>query len=243
MRLDKYLVDNKLFDSRTKAQEAIKNGLITVNNIIKDQPSYIINPDDKITVANHDQYVSRGAYKLLSAINSFKIQFKNKTVLDIGASTGGFSQVVLNEKAKKVYCIDVGKNQLHDLVRNDKRTIVHENCDFRDLTNEMIQDKIDYVVSDLSFISITNIFPKLNELFNYSYKMVLLIKPQFELDQKTIKKFKGIINNSKLQKQAVDKVVNYARLFGFKTLNIIPSDIKGKEGNQEYLAYIVKENK
>lgn len=243
MRLDKYLIWSKLFDSRNKAQEAIKNNLVKVNDKIINYPNYQIKSKDEIILINHDQYVSRGAYKLLTAISSFNINFENKIILDLGSSTGGFSQVALKQNAKKVYCVDVGKNQLHRLIRNNPKVISYEETDLRDLNKDMIKQQIDFVISDLSFISITCIFEKLNELFNYSFQLVLLIKPQYELNKDIIKKYKGIINDVKLQNLAINKVITYAKKLDYKTINVVPSNIKGKEGNQEYLVHMIKENK
>lgn len=239
MRLDLWLVNQKYFESRNKAQNAILNKLVLVNNKIIDKPHYLVSGDDKIKIIKFDEYVSRGAYKLLAAIKHWNINLKDKIVLDIGASTGGFSDVCIKQNCKYVYSVDVGTNQLHHSLRNNTKIKSYENMNFKNVAINMFQHNIDYVVCDVSFISLTKIIDKLINLFDYKYKCVFLIKPQFELSPKEIKN--GKVNQDKLLLKAIDKIKIYGENNNFKIFGVLPSPIKGdKLGNQEFLIYMEK---
>lgn len=240
MRLDKHLVECKLITSRNKAQDLISRGYVLVNDEIKLDVDYQVQETDNINIIQHDQYVSRGAYKLIEAINKFKINLKDKVVLDIGSSTGGFTQVCLINGAKKVYAIDVGTNQMDKNLSLNEKIELHEQTNFKDVTIGIFKEKVDLIVADLSFISITKILDKISQLFNYSLEMVLLIKPQYELEKDIIKAYKGVIKSQKLWEKAIDIVTKHAKSLKFKIKSIIPSPIKGSKGNTEFLMYLVK---
>lgn len=240
MRLDKFIVDNKLVNSRNKAQHLITNGCILVNNIIVNNKHYEINENDVVIVNDVGQYVSRGAYKLLHALTTWKINLTDQVVLDIGASTGGFTQVCLNMNALKVYAVDVGTNQIDKKLKENKKIVVYEQTNFKTLVLSMFEEKIDYIVADLSFISLTTLIEKINQLFNYPLKMIFLIKPQFELGKDVVSRFNGVIREPKLWNKAVGKIKQSVIKHNFKINGIIPSPIKGNSGNTEFLIYCEK---
>lgn len=240
MRLDKFIVDNKLVNSRNKAQHLITNGCVLVNNIIVNNKHYEINENDVVIVNDVGQYVSRGAYKLLHALTTWKINLTDQVVLDIGASTGGFTQVCLNMNALKVYAVDVGTNQIDKKLKENKKIVVYEQTNFKTLVLSMFEEKIDYIVADLSFISLTTLIEKINQLFNYPLKMIFLIKPQFELGKDVVSRFNGVIREPKLWNKAVDKIKQSVIKHNFKINGIIPSPIKGNSGNTEFLIYCEK---
>lgn len=240
MRLDKFIVDNKLVNSRNKAQHLITNGCVLVNNIIVNNKHYEINENDVVIVNDVGQYVSRGAYKLLHALTTWKINLTDQVVLDIGASTGGFTQVCLNMNALKVYAVDVGTNQIDKKLKENKKIVVYEQTNFKTLVLSMFEEKIDYIVADLSFISLTTLIEKINQLFNYPLKMIFLIKPQFELGKDVVSRFNGVIRELKLWNKAVDKIKQSVIKHNFKINGIIPSPIKGNSGNTEFLIYCEK---
>ena len=240
MRLDKYVVDKKIIDSRTKAQDLISNGFVVVNNKIVTNSAYKLNDNDIVEVNQHDKYVSRGAYKLIAAIDKFHIDLKNKVVLDIGSSTGGFTQVCLINGAKKIYAIDVGTNQMDKKLSANKRIELYEQTNFKDVTPSIFKERIELIVADLSFISITKILDKISELFDYSFEMVLLIKPQYELGKDIINAYKGVIKSQRLWDKAIDIVSQHAKSLKFKIKSIILSPIKGSKGNTEFLMYLTK---
>ncbi len=182
-------------------------------------------------------YVSRGAYKLLGAIEKFGIDLNGKVVLDIGASTGGFSEVCLENGAKKVYALDVGKSQLDKKLKLDKRVVDIENTDFREVSKEVFQD-VDFITGDLSFISLRHIFPKIVEIFGASKEICMLFKPQFECGKEFAKKFKGVVLDKKLHKNLLEEFCLYLKGLGFKISGLCYSSIQGKEGNIEYLFYL-----
>lgn len=240
MRLDKFIVDNKLVNSRNKAQHLITNGCVLVNNIIVNNKHYEINENDVVIVNDVGQYVSRGAYKLLHALTTWKINLTDQVVLDIGASTGGFTQVCLNMNALKVYAVDVGTNQIDKKLKENKKIVVYEQTNFKTLVLSMFEEKIDYIVADLSFISLTILIEKINQLFNYPLKMIFLIKPQFELGKDVVSRFNGVIREPKLWNKAVGKIKQSVIKHNFKINGIIPSPIKGNSGNTEFLIYCEK---
>lgn len=241
MRLDKYLVEKQLVTSRNKAQHLIEKGFVSINSVIVTNNHYEVSTQDIVEVKQEKQYVSRGAYKLLAAIEKWKINISNKVVLDIGASTGGFSQVCLNANAKKVYAIDVGSNQIDPSLTKDKRLISYEKTNFKDLNLPMFNEQIDLIVADLSFISLTVLIDYLVQIFNYQYEAVFLIKPQFELGKDVASKFNGVIKEPKFWNKAIDKIKQHLIQNNFQVIGVIESPIKGSEGNTEFLVYCKKQ--
>ncbi len=232
-RLDKYLFEKGFFPSREKASQAIKNGLVFVNG---KSPLSSTKVDDlsQISIKQEVQYVSRGAFKLLGAKQKFGLDFKDKTVLDIGASTGGFTQVCLEGGAKKVYALDVGEGQLSEKLRANPQVVDLSKTDFRFAPKF---DDVDFVVSDISFISLRHIVPKLVEQYKEK-EIVLLFKPQFECGPVEAKKHAGVVRNKSLHKKLIEDFVKYISFFGFVISGFDYSPIVGKSGNIEYLFYL-----
>ena len=236
MRLDKYLFENGYASSRSKAQSLIEEGLVCVNGKIINKPSYELLCNENITIFSHPEYVSRGAYKLITAIEKFNIDFKEKVVIDIGASTGGFTQVALEHGAKKVYAIDVGRGELAESLVSDKRVVNLENTDFRAINKEQVKDA-NIIVGDISFISLKHIFPKIKELFD-NIEIVILFKPQFECGKEIAKKYNGVIKDKNVHKSLLKDFIFYLQGLNFVICNLAYSQITGKSGNIEYLFHI-----
>ena len=241
MRLDVYLMEKGLASTRTKAQTLIKNGLVSVNDKIIYKPSYELFGNENITITEHHNYVSRGSFKLLGAIEKFDITFKERVVVDIGASTGGFSQVALESGAKKVYAIDVGSGELDKSLLTNPKLINLENTDFRNIKQAQVADA-DMVIGDISFISLVHIFPKIKELFD-KIEIVMLFKPQFECGKEIASKFKGIIKDKKVHIKLLENFIRYIEGLFYVVSNVTYSPIKGKSGNIEYLFHINGKNK
>lgn len=233
MRLDKFLFEHGYTGSRSKAQSLIEEGLVCVNGKIINKPSYELLCNENITIFSHPEYVSRGAYKLITAIEKFNIDFKERVVIDIGASTGGFTQVALEHGAKKVYAIDVGRGELAESLVSDKRVVNLENTDFRAINKEQVKDA-NIIVGDISFISLKHIFPKIKELFN-SIEIVILFKPQFECGKDIAKRYKGVIKDKNVHKSLLKDFMFYLQGINFVACNLTYSQVTGKSGNIEYL--------
>ncbi len=234
-RLDIYLTLKNLTSTRTKAQSLIKDGLVFVNDKVATKPSIEVDDDDLIKIKEHDEYVSRGAYKLLGALQSFKLDFNHKTVLDIGASTGGFTQVALQHGAIKVYALDVGKDQLDKILVQNSKVVNMSGRDIRTLEKEEVKD-VELIIGDLSFISLTKILPYIKELFG-KIETMFLFKPQFECGMQIAKKNKGIIKDKQIHIKLLNEFIEFTNLIDFKTCNIAPSPITGGDGNHEYLIH------
>jgi 23S rRNA (cytidine1920-2'-O)/16S rRNA (cytidine1409-2'-O)-methyltransferase len=234
-RLDLILVERGLVDSREKGQALILAGQVLVDGQKVDKPGHAVAPDSKIELAEQPRYVGRGGLKLEAALDRFSIQVVGKVCLDIGSSTGGFTDCLLQHGAARVYAIDVGTGQLDWKLRNDSRVIVHEQINARYLSRNEVPEPIDLAVCDVSFISITMILPVLPNLFAKGAGMVILVKPQFELERHQVGKG-GIIRDPALHQQACRRVEDAVKQLGFQT-EIIPSPVLGAEGNQEFLLY------
>ena len=234
MRLDKYLVENCFFESGNKAKEAILNGKIRVNGEIIKKPAFKILEDVEIEILG-DTFVSRAAWKLKNYIDKYNIDVKNKLALDIGSSTGGFSEVLLNYGVKKVVCVDVGKNQLHSKIRNDKRSEVYEEMDIREFS---YNEKFDIIVSDVSFISLLYIIDKVDELAKKD--IILLFKPQFEVGKNAKRNKKGVVIDERAIFSALENFKLQCKMKNWKLLKEEKSSILGKEGNEEYILHFQK---
>lgn len=240
MRLDVFLVEKNLYKSRNKSAEAIKRGDVTVNGKTVLKPSFEVSENDGISVKETaKKYVSVGAYKLEKAFSVFPaFSVKDKTVCDIGASTGGFTEICLINRAKKVFAVDVGEALLDRKLAKDERVFSVENTNARFLNEKVLGEKVDRVVSDVSFISLTMIIPAIAEILNEEGEAVLLVKPQFECGSAALNK-NGIVTDYKYRAEAVKKVIRCARennLFAFSIDTA--SIIQGK--NVEYLLYLTK---
>jgi len=243
MRLDIYLVNNKIVESRNKASELISNNKVTVNDKVISKNSYDVKESDIVKILDNKvlEFVSRGGHKLDKAILYFNLDFKDKVICDIGSSTGGFSDCSLKYGAKKVYAIDVGTNQLHESLRNREDVVVYENTNFKDVTLDYFKEPIDYFVCDVSFISIRQILLKLKSLA-IDFDIVILFKPQFEVGKNKLNK-KGVVKNKNYLIDALDDFVIFLKDNKLSMKNFTFSPIKGnKEGNIEFLAYINNRN-
>ena len=237
-RLDMFLVMKGLQESRERAKRAILAGQVFVNGKAESSPSAKVQDGDEITLGKDIlKYVSRGALKLAKAVSVFNVDFADRVVLDIGSSTGGFTEVSLENGAKKVLALDVGTNILHPRLRENENVVVMENTDFRFVEASKVQEA-DLIVTDVSFISLRLIFPKIIEMFGKEIEIVALFKPQFECGEQLAKKFNGVIRNSKIHKDLLTNFVNYLENFGMKITGLDYSPITGKEGNIEYLFHI-----
>lgn len=237
-RADAALVHRGLFPSREKAQAAIMAGTVYKgeNKILK--ASETISENDELTVRGPtNNYVSRGALKLEKAIHVFQASFQNRTVLDIGASTGGFTDVSLRSGAQHVYSVDVGYGQLDWRLRNDPRVTVMERTNARYLTPEMFQTRPDITVMDVSFISIRLILPVAASIMGEKGVFYTLIKPQFEAGREKIGK-KGVVRDPAVHEEVLREIVGFTETFGWRTARLDYSPIRGPEGNIEFLAEI-----
>jgi len=241
LRLDKWLVDHHYFESREKAQQAIEAGAVLVNQKPILKSSFPVDENDEVVVASSPlKYVSRGGNKLEKAIREFQIDFKGKTILDIGASTGGFTDCALQYGAEKVFAVDVGKDQLHPSLRSNPRVISLEETDIRKLTAADLKNEIiDIVVADVSFISLKKIFPSVLNFLKSEGIFIALVKPQFEVGSKKHFK-KGIVKDSALRKKILDEMITEAESLGFKTKGKAETDYDGMKKNLEYLIYFIK---
>ena len=239
-RLDSALVSGGYAESREKAKALIMAGIVYVNNQKSDKAGNTVKPDDIIEVRGTGlKYVSRGGLKLERAVDSFKIDLTGAICADIGASTGGFTDCMLQNGASKVYAIDVGYGQLAWKLRTDSRVINLERTNFRYVTSEQIPDLLDFASVDVSFISLYHIFPTLRTLLKDSGRAVCLIKPQFEAGRENVGK-KGVVRDKDVHIAVVEKISSLAAEDGFSLLGLDFSPIKGPEGNIEYLCYIEK---
>ena len=234
-RIDHYLVKNNYCKTRTQAQELIKNGFVFINDNQIKKNNLLIDSNQEIKII-YFKFVSRAGYKLDYAIQNFKIDFKNKIVLDIGSSTGGFVDCALQYGAKFVYALDVGTNQLHEILKNNSKVKSLEKTNLKMICPEMFDQLIDIITCDVSFISLKHVFEVIQKIVNNQTIMIFLIKPQFELSKEILDKTKGNINQQKYHDLAINNVLNAAKTFNFKLENIIKSPIKGKKMlNTEYL--------
>ena len=238
MRLDFYLVENGYFDSRTKAQQAIERGEIFVNGKKIEKPAFDIVGVPIIEHFYLSKYVSLGGFKMEKALNDFGYSVNDLIVADIGASTGGFTDCLIQNGAKKVYSVDLNDQLLHNsLKNNDKVSLIVKNA--KDLIKSDFDDELDLLVADLSFISITQVIPTFSKLLIKDKKLLLLIKPQFEIGQ--YKKFKnGIIRDEKIHLSVCENVVKIAKQFGFEKIKITTAPLN-KDKNIEFLILFNKE--
>jgi 23S rRNA (cytidine1920-2'-O)/16S rRNA (cytidine1409-2'-O)-methyltransferase len=239
LRLDQLLVRQRFFPSREQARRAVLAGDISVGTRIAAKPSELLDESTAIAVRPSRKYVGRGALKLESALDHFHIDVQGKTALDIGASTGGFTDCMLQRGGEKIYAVDVGYGQLDWKLRNDPRVIVLEKINARFLGGEQIPELVDVCVIDVSFISLTLILPNAFALLKPGGVIVALIKPQFELQRSDVGKG-GIVRDPRLHQKAQDKIVAFVNNVGHVVAGMAPAAIKGADGNQEFFACIRK---
>ena len=241
-RLDTVVVDLGFAETRSKASAIIMSGEIYVNGQKETKSGYAVKYTDKIEFKGKKMpFVSRGGYKLEKAMKTFPITLENCICMDIGASTGGFTDCMLQCGAIKVYAIDVGYGQLAWKLRTDERVVNLERTNFRYLTKETVLDEIDFASIDVSFISLKKILPVLFDFLKDNGKTVALIKPQFEAGKDKVGK-KGVVRDISTHKEVISNIVNFAFETGFSVLGLDFSPIRGPEGNIEYLIYLSKDN-
>ncbi len=236
MRLDIYLTTTFNIQSRNKASELIKSNKVKCNGEIITKPSFNVEEFDKIELLEDDFYVSRAAYKLKYFIEELKnFELNNKNALDIGSSTGGFTQILLENEISKVTCVDVGSNQLHEKIKNDKRIEFYENKDIRDF----VSDEIFHIVTcDVSFISILHIIEDINRLA--SKDIIILFKPQFEVGTNVKRDKKGVVKDKNAILKSREKFLDYTFSLNWKLEYSSISKLQGKEGNEEEFFYFKK---
>lgn len=240
-RLDVLLVQQGLAASREKAKAIIMAGSVLVNGQREDKAGTMIDTKAEIVVKGSQlKYVSRGGLKLEKAMSHFDITPNGKVCMDVGASTGGFTDCMLQNGAKKVYSVDVGHGQLDWKLRNDARVVCMEKTNIRYVTMEDIQEPAAFVSIDVSFISLTKVLLPVRGLMTEDGEVVCLIKPQFEAGREKVGK-KGVVRDPKVHEEVIHKVINYAGEIGFKSMDLEFSPIKGPEGNIEYLLHLRKQ--
>jgi 23S rRNA (cytidine1920-2'-O)/16S rRNA (cytidine1409-2'-O)-methyltransferase len=237
MRLDILITEKKLARSRNTASDLIKNSLVKVNGEIIIKPSKDIAENAIIEILEQPKYVGRGGLKLEKALEEFQINPEGMTVLDVGSSTGGFTDCLLQKGAQKVYALDVGTDQLDPSLKNDPRVISMEKTDIRNI--KTLPDKIDLAVIDVSFISLELILESVKNLLKTKGKIIALVKPQFET-AKEDKNKSGIVKNNELREKVLEKIKNYAQEINLKVLKETASPILGGSGNKEYLVLMEK---
>ena len=241
-RLDVLLVKRGLVNSRQQAKAVIMAGEVFVNGEREDKAGTTF--DEKVDIvvkSNKQKYVSRGGFKLEKAINCWPIDLKGKICMDIGSSTGGFTDCMLQNGASKVYAVDVGTNQLAWSLRSNEKVVSMEKTNIRYLTSDQVNDKIQFASVDVSFISLSKILVPARELLEEGAQMVCLIKPQFEAGREKVGK-KGVVRDKKVHIEVIEQVMLFAYNNKFDILDINYSPIKGPEGNIEYLIYIQKKS-
>jgi len=233
-RLDQELVRRGMASTRSQADNYIKLGLIKVNEKIINKSGYLISDNDKIKLLTDEKYVSRAALKLKSITKKLNIKFENKIILDVGSSTGGFTDYALQSGANRVIAVDVGTDQMHPSLLTDKRIELHEKTDIRDIGK--LSGVPDMVLIDVSFISLREILPKVANLINQNAQIVAMVKPQFESGDQM--KHKGIIKNDKIRRKILKDFEDWTQKL-FKTIDKADSEITGAKGNLERF-YLLK---
>lgn len=239
-RADVLLYEKDLADSREKAKRLIMEGVVYVGEVKVEKPGELYSDETMFIVkSNPLKYVSRGGLKLEKAIENFKLDLVDKICMDIGASTGGFTDCMLQSGAKKVYAVDVGYGQLDWKIRNDNRVVVLERTNIRKLDTDAIKDKIDFISIDVSFISLELVLPVAEKLLSDDGTIIALIKPQFEAGKGKVGK-KGIVKDREIHLETINKVIDFSKTIGLYAKNLTYSPIKGTTGNIEFLIMLSK---
>lgn len=235
-RLDADLVRRQLVSSRTEAQEMVDHGRVLVNGAVADKSSRLVDPGDAVVISGPPpRFVSRGGEKLAAALTAFALDVTGRRVLDAGASTGGFTDCLLQAGAAHVVALDVGHGQLHPRIRSDERVTVIERFNVRDVTSDSIGGPVDMVVADLSFISLTLVARALVGVGREGAPVVVLVKPQFEAGRRDVARGRGVIADPEVQQRAVDDVTRAFVEAGATVTGVIESPLRGAEGNKEFL--------
>lgn len=239
-RLDILLVNRGLAESREKAKAIVMSGIVYVDGQKEDKAGAMFDADADVAVRGTGlKYVSRGGLKLEKAVETFAVSLENRICMDVGASTGGFTDCMLQNGAKKIYAVDVGHGQLAWKLRQDERVVVMEKTNIRYLTPEQVPEAIDFSSIDVSFISLKKVLLPVRELLNPQGQVVCLIKPQFEAGREKVGK-KGVVRDPAVHTEVIETVFQYAASIGFAIQGLTFSPVKGPEGNIEYLAYLKK---
>jgi len=233
MRADRLIVERGLFESRAKARAAIEAGLVFANDTVVRKPSEEIPIDAHVVASPAHPYVSRGGLKLAAALDHFKFDPKGRICLDVGASTGGFTDVLLQRGATRVYAVDVGRSQLHASLRARGDVVSLEETDIRTLSPDRFAEVPDLVTIDVSFISLKQVLPAALALAHKPAQLVTLIKPQFEAGRSALKK--GVVRDAAIRQAVCDDIVSVVAALGWDVLGVIPSPIEGGDGNVEFL--------
>jgi len=237
-RLDVLVFEKGLAETRTKVQAFIMSGSVFVNGEVARKAGMLVDEKDVVEMKDVNPYVSRGGIKLESALNALKIDVTGYVCLDIGSSTGGFTDCMLQKGAVKVYAVDVGTGQLHYKLRKDPRVVSIENVNFRYFDLALLKDKIDFATIDVSFISLDKILPMAYKCVKNAGFVLAMIKPQFELEPSEIKK--GVVRDETLRQKAINKIKIFALDLGFKIVSEVDSCLKGPKGNLEHFVLLQK---
>jgi 23S rRNA (cytidine1920-2'-O)/16S rRNA (cytidine1409-2'-O)-methyltransferase len=234
-RADLLLVERGLFASRAKAREAIEAGLVLVDGVALKKPSDMVDSKSKIEAQKPYRWVSRGGLKLEAGLTHFQIDAKERICLDVGSSTGGFTDVLLSRGAAKVFAVDVGQGQLHERLLRNKRVVSLEQTDARNLDATLIPDAPSLVVCDASFISLKLVLPQALALAAEGAFLVALIKPQFEAGREAVREGRGIVRDEAIHEAVCADIAEWLAATGWNVLGIAPSPIEGGDGNREFL--------
>jgi 23S rRNA (cytidine1920-2'-O)/16S rRNA (cytidine1409-2'-O)-methyltransferase len=241
-RLDKILVNRSLISTRVRVEKMIEETGVKVNGKLITKPGKKFMSDVAIELIEEEiPWVSRGALKLIKALDHWNIDVTNKIAIDLGASTGGFTEVLLSKGIQKVFSVDVGTDQLHARIKENEKVIDLQKTHVRELTNHLITDVVDIVVIDVSFISLEKVFPFLHPFLSNDATIVALVKPQFEVGKENVSKG-GIVKNQKLYPQVIENVKNYALRSNLTYQDHIESPLLGGDGNREFLMWLKKNN-
>ncbi len=239
-RLDRLLVDRGFVESREKGQALILAGQVLVNGQKLDKAGTFVPEDGDIRILGTPMpYVSRGGLKLEAALREFKVDVSGKTAMDVGASTGGFTDCLLQHGCKKVYAVDVGYGQMAWKLRQDPRVVVIERVNIRDMAPSLVPEQVDIAVIDVSFISLEKVIPPVQQFLKPGAAVVALIKPQFEVGREQVGKG-GIVRDEAAREAAKERITAFVQGQGFDVRGVIPSPITGQDGNVEYLIYAVR---
>ena len=240
IRLDKILVDRKLVSSRLRAEQIIQEFGVLVNGklINKTGKKFDENVEIKL-ISDEIPWVSKGAFQLLSALENWQINVTDKTFIDLGASTGGFSEVLITKNAKRVYCVDIGSNQLHPKLKDLPQIVNLEKTNVRELTTKLIPELVDGLVVDVSFISLEKVIPFIHPFLNSEALAIILIKPQFEVGKGNLNKH-GIVTESKLYHEIIERIKSMCYVNQLTFIDYMESPMLGSDGNREFLGYFRK---
>lgn len=239
MRLDQHLATHHLAPTRSQAQLLIREGKVLVNGDIVIKTGHEVDDEDRIELLQTHLFVGRGAQKLLAALEAFDLDAKGKIAADVGASTGGFTQVLLERGVEKVYALDVGHDQLAASLKTDSRVVNLEGINIRNGIE--LPEKVDFVVADLSFISLRLVLEPIRHLAKDNADFILLFKPQFEVGKEKLGK-NGVVKNERVSKQVLDDFFSWCRSGGWQVQGVLDSPIEGKEGNKEVLLWFKNKN-